>query len=148
MGENVCHYFYEKQKVFFEEFYLCCVLGRKKENQYAETLLFRVGCSWAVRWLSPSRERAGRLCEVPYVQGRPEYCWERPSEFLESLERRGAHASRTKIGIMTRSPLLDKSCRPVSAAEERRIRLDRSKEPPVYLESPIGLTYRRTNSSG
>ena len=45
-----------------------------------------------------------------------------------------------KYRIMTQRPLLDKPCRPVSAEEDRRIRLERMSEPPVYLESPIGLS--------
>ena len=45
-----------------------------------------------------------------------------------------------KYRIMTQKPLLDKSCRPVSAAEDKRIRLERMAEPPVYLESPLDLT--------
>ena len=45
-----------------------------------------------------------------------------------------------KFRIMTQRPLLDRSCRPVSADEDRRIRLERMVEPPVYLESEIGLT--------
>ena len=45
-----------------------------------------------------------------------------------------------KYRIMTQRPLLDKSCRPVSAEEDRRIRLERMTEPPVYLESPLGLS--------
>ena len=45
-----------------------------------------------------------------------------------------------KYRIMTRKPLLDKSCRAVSAAEDRRIRRERMSEPPVYLESELSLT--------
>ena len=41
---------------------------------------------------------------------------------------------------MTQRPLLDKSCRPVSVEEDKRIRLERMVEPPVYLESPISLS--------
>ena len=41
---------------------------------------------------------------------------------------------------MTRNPLLDKSCRPVSAEEDRRIRRARMNEPPVTLESGLSLT--------
>ena len=45
-----------------------------------------------------------------------------------------------KYWIMTQKPLLDKSCRPVSAEEDRRIRLARMNEPPVTLESEQSLT--------
>ena len=41
---------------------------------------------------------------------------------------------------MTQKPLLDKSCRAVSAEEYRRIRRERMSEPPVYLESELSLT--------
>ena len=37
-------------------------------------------------------------------------------------------------------PLLDRSCRPVSREEDQRIRMERMFEPPVYLESALGLT--------
>ena len=55
---------------------------------------------------------------------------------------RGAEHTRLeqKYRIMTQRPLLDRSCRPVSADEDRRIRLERMTEPPVYLESPLGLS--------
>ena len=55
---------------------------------------------------------------------------------------KGAEHTRLeqKYRIMTKRPLLDKSCRPVTAAEERRIRIARMTEPPVYLESPLGLS--------
>ena len=55
---------------------------------------------------------------------------------------KGAEHTRLeqKFRIMTQRPLLDKSCRPVSAEEDKRIRLDRMVEPPVYLESPISLS--------
>ena len=45
-----------------------------------------------------------------------------------------------KYRIMTHKPLLDKSCRPVSAEEDRRIRRARLTEPPVFLESALGLS--------
>ena len=45
-----------------------------------------------------------------------------------------------KYRIMTHRPLLDKSCRPVSADEDRRIRLARSTEPPVFMETDLNLT--------
>ena len=45
-----------------------------------------------------------------------------------------------KYRIMTHKSLLDKSCHPVSMEEDKRIRLERMAEPPVYLESPLGLT--------
>ena len=45
-----------------------------------------------------------------------------------------------KCRIMTHKPLLDKSCRAVSAEEDRRIRRERMSEPPVYLESELNLT--------
>ena len=45
-----------------------------------------------------------------------------------------------KYRIMTHKPLLDKSCRPVSAEEDRRIRRARLTEPPVFLESALKLT--------
>ena len=41
---------------------------------------------------------------------------------------------------MTQKLLLDKSCRPVSAEEDRRIRRARMNEPPVTLESELSLT--------
>ena len=41
---------------------------------------------------------------------------------------------------MTQKPLLDKSCRAVSAEEGRRIRRERMSEPPVYLEPELSLT--------
>ena len=55
---------------------------------------------------------------------------------------KGAEHTRLeqKFRIMTQRPLLDKSCRPVSAEEDNRIRIDRMVEPPVYLESPISLS--------
>ena len=45
-----------------------------------------------------------------------------------------------KYRIMTHRPLLDKSCRPVSAEEDRRTRRARLTEPPVFLESALKLT--------
>ena len=45
-----------------------------------------------------------------------------------------------KYRIMTHRPLLDKSCRLVSADEDRRIRRARLTEPPVFLESVLKLT--------
>ena len=45
-----------------------------------------------------------------------------------------------KYRIMTHKPLLDKSCGPVSAEEDRRIRRARLTEPPVFLESALKLT--------
>ena len=42
--------------------------------------------------------------------------------------------------IMSNKPLLDKSCRPVSLEEDRRIRAERMSEPPVILESEVKLT--------
>ena len=45
-----------------------------------------------------------------------------------------------KYWIMTHRPLLDKSCRLVSAEEDRRIRRARLTEPPVFLESALKLT--------
>ena len=55
---------------------------------------------------------------------------------------KGAEHTRLeqKFRIMTQRPLLDRSCRPVSADEDRRIRLERMVEPPVYLESELGLS--------
>ena len=47
-----------------------------------------------------------------------------------------------KYRIMTHRPLLDKSCRPVSADEDRRIRLARSTEPPVFMETDLNLTVK------
>ena len=40
---------------------------------------------------------------------------------------------------MIKRHLLDKSCRPVSAAEDRRTRKERMSEHPVYLESTLSL---------
>ena len=45
-----------------------------------------------------------------------------------------------KYRIMTQKSLLDRSCRAVSAEEDRRIRRERMSEPPVYLESELSLT--------
>ena len=45
-----------------------------------------------------------------------------------------------KYRIMTHRPLPDKSCRPVSADEDRRIRLARSTDPPVFMETDLNLT--------
>ena len=45
-----------------------------------------------------------------------------------------------KYRIMMNSPLLDRSCRLVSKEEDQRIRMERMFEPPVYLESALGLT--------
>ena len=45
-----------------------------------------------------------------------------------------------KFGKITQKPLLDKSCRPLSADEDQKIRLEWISEPPVYLESPLCLT--------
>ena len=41
--------------------------------------------------------------------------------------------------IMSNEPLLDKSCRPVSLEEDRRIRAERLSEPPIVLESEFTL---------
>ena len=41
---------------------------------------------------------------------------------------------------MTQCPLLENSCRPVSAEEDFRIRRGRMVEPPAYLESALGLS--------
>ena len=41
---------------------------------------------------------------------------------------------------MTKRPLLDKPCRPVSRKEDRRIRMERMSEPPVFLASLLELT--------
>ena len=41
---------------------------------------------------------------------------------------------------MTHKPLLDKSCKPVSAKEDRRIRRARLTEPTVCLNSALSLT--------
>ena len=41
---------------------------------------------------------------------------------------------------MTQEPLLDKSCRAVSAEEDQSIRSERMSEPPVFLESGLSLT--------
>ena len=45
-----------------------------------------------------------------------------------------------KYRTMSNKPLLDKSCRPVSMAEDRRIRAERMSEPPVFLESTLNLS--------
>ena len=45
-----------------------------------------------------------------------------------------------KYRIMMQKPLLDKACQPVSAEEDRRIRRESMTEPPVFLESALGLT--------
>ena len=45
-----------------------------------------------------------------------------------------------RFRIMSNRPLLDKSCRPVSLEEDRRIRAERMSEPPVILESEFKLT--------
>ena len=45
-----------------------------------------------------------------------------------------------KYRLMTQRPLRDKSCRPATAEEDRRIRRAQLTEPPVFLESPLGLT--------
>ena len=45
-----------------------------------------------------------------------------------------------RFRIMSNRPLLDKSCRPVSLDEDRRIRAARVSEPPVILESEVKLT--------
>ena len=45
-----------------------------------------------------------------------------------------------RFRIMSNRPLLDKSCRPVSVEEDRRIRAERMSEPPVILESEFRLT--------
>ena len=42
--------------------------------------------------------------------------------------------------IMSNKPLLDKSCRPVSLEEDRRIRAERMSEPPIVLELEFKLT--------
>ena len=45
-----------------------------------------------------------------------------------------------KYRIMTQRPLLDKSCRAVTAEEDRRIRRERMSEPPVFMETELSLT--------
>ena len=45
-----------------------------------------------------------------------------------------------KYRIMTQRPLLDKSCRAVTAEEDRRIRRERMSEPPVFMETQLSLT--------
>ena len=47
-----------------------------------------------------------------------------------------------KYRIMTYRPLLNKSCRPVSADEDRRIKLARFTEPPVFMETDLNLTVK------
>ena len=59
---------------------------------------------------------------------------------MGSLEGSEHTRLEQKFRIMTQRPLLDKSCRPVSVEEDRRIRLEHMVEPPVYLESPISLS--------
>ena len=41
---------------------------------------------------------------------------------------------------MVQKPLLYKSCRPVSADENKRIRLAKMSEPPVLIETSLNLT--------
>ena len=55
---------------------------------------------------------------------------------------KGAEHNRLeqKLRIMNHRPLLDKSCWPVLAEEDRKIRLERMVEPPVCLESTLGLS--------
>ena len=72
------------------------------------------------------------------MSGGPKYCWARYLVSVESLKGCGAHPFRTEIP--DQRPLLDKSCRPVSAEEDRRIRRARSTEPPVFLETDLNLT--------
>ena len=45
-----------------------------------------------------------------------------------------------KYRIMKQRPLLDKSCRVVTAEEDRRIRRERMSESPVFLETELSLT--------
>ena len=45
-----------------------------------------------------------------------------------------------KYRIMTQRPLLDKSCRAVTAEEDRKIRRERMSEPPVFMETELSLT--------
>ena len=45
-----------------------------------------------------------------------------------------------RFRIMSNRPLLDRSCRPVSLEEDKRIRAERMSEPPVILESEFKLT--------
>ena len=71
---------------------------------------------------------------------RSQYSRTRPPESLGTLERCGAYALRAEVPHHDSAPLLDKSCRPVSADDDKRIRLERMVEPPVYLESPISLS--------
>ena len=59
---------------------------------------------------------------------------------MGSLAWAGAYPFRAKYRIMINKPLLDRSCRPVSREEDQRIRMERMFEPPVYLESALGLT--------
>ena len=55
---------------------------------------------------------------------------------------KGAEHTRLeqKFRMMTQRPLLDKSCCPVTAEEEQRIKLERMTELPVYLEPALSLT--------
>ena len=45
-----------------------------------------------------------------------------------------------RFRIMSNRPLLDRSCRPVSLEEDKRIRAERMSEPPVILDSEFKLT--------
>ena len=53
-----------------------------------------------------------------------------------------------KYRIITHKPLLDKSCRPDSAEEDRRIRRARLTEPPVFLQSALSLTVKERIAIG
>ena len=108
------------------------------EDQNIETFVFRVWCCGNFRGLSQTEtviDGYARclLCRADLSIGGLSSLWD---------HWRGADYTRLeqKYRIMTRRPLLDKSCRAVPAEEDRCIRRERISEPSVFMESELRLT--------
>ena len=118
-----------------------CVYRTETCDQNFKAVILRVRRGRDFCWFPEEQAGHRRLCQMSPMSRGPKHCWARPPHFLWDHWKGREHTRlEQRFRIMSNRPLLDKSCRPVSLEEDRRIRAERMSEPPVILESEFKLT--------
>ena len=120
---------------------LCCVLsGQKRAFKTLKPLFFVSGVVGTFVGFPRNKRVVDdfarcRLCRVDLsIAGRGLH------NLWDHWKGREHTRLEQRYRIMSNKPLLDKSYRPLSLEEDRRIRAERMSEPPVFLESEVKLT--------
>ena len=115
---------------------MCVCFSACPEDQDVKAVVFCVWRRGDLRWFPPKQTCDRQVRSVSALSDRPQYRRTRAVVTMGALERDRTYPIRTKVSDYDTQAVTGQ----VLQEEDRRIRRARLTEPPVFLESALGLT--------